>query len=233
MTKVRSLESSIAELKGNSGAYQAEVARTRDAIGEARLQMSSNEKQRLEEVVDQLRQTELQLSEAAPKWSAAREQLARALVRSPATGRVVGLTVFTVGGVVAPGQKLMEVVPQNAELIIDAMISPNDADDLKVGQQTEVRFPSFHQRNLPIVHGVLKEVSADAFTDEKTGARYFKAQVSVPPKEIEAIKQVRGADLGLKPGLPVQIVVPLRKRTALQYFLEPLQQTVWKSFREH
>jgi HlyD family secretion protein len=232
-TKVRALESQIAALKGNSGSYEAEVARTRDAIGEAKLQMTANQKQHMEEVVDQLRQTELQLSEAQPKWLAARDQLARAQVRSPATGRVVGLSVFTVGGVVAPGQKLMEIVPQNAGLIVDAMVSPNDADDLRVGQQTEVRFPSFHERRLPVLHGVITELSADAFTDEKTGARYFKAQVTVPPKELATITQVRGPDAGLKPGLPVEVVVPLRKRTALQYFLEPLQQTVWKSFREH
>jgi HlyD family secretion protein len=143
------------------------------------------------------------------------------------------MTIFTVGGVVAPGQTLMEIVPTRAELIIKARVSPNDADDLIPGQETEVRIPAFHQRNMPIIHGRLTEVSADSFVDQKTGQRYFTAEVTVPPAEMTKILKSRGEEGGLKPGLPVEVIVPLKKRTALQYLFEPLQQTFWQSFREH
>ena len=232
-TRVRALERAAADLRGTNGAYRAQAAEAREAIGQAQMESIGLERGQTEDVMDQLRQTELQLGDLRPKLMSAREQLARALVRAPATGKVVGMTVLTVGGVVQPGQTLMEVVPTHAELIIKARVSPNDADDLIPPQKTEIRIPAFHQRNMPIIEGRLTEISADSFVEEKTGVRYYTAEVKVPPSEIAKIAKVRGAEAGLKPGLPVEVVVPLHKRTALQYFFEPLQQTFWRSFREH
>ncbi len=230
--RVRAIERSAAGLEGERGAYQANVARTRDQIGETRTQIVSLQRQQMEEVAQQLSETERLLGEVQPKLIAAREQLSRALVRSPATGEVVGLTVFTVGGVVRPGDKLMEVVPDEASLVLEANVAPQDADDLKIGQETEVRFPAFHERSLPLLNGRITKISADSFVDEKTGARYFRAEVVVPPSELAILEEVRGGQTGLKPGLPVEVVVPLKKRTALQYLIEPLGQRFWRSFRE-
>ncbi len=233
MTRVRSLQRANADLKGQAGSLETDVARTQDAIGEARMQLAADQKKHLEDVVDQLRQAELNLSEAQPKLAAAREALNRSQVKAPATGRVVGLTVFTVGGVVQPGQKLMDVVPDSAALVMQASVSPNDADDIKPGQIAEVRFPSFHERDIPRLEGRVSKLSADSFTDEKTGKRYFTLEVVVPPSEMAQIGKIRGKDFGVRPGLPVQIVVRLRKRTALQYIFEPVEQRVWKSLLEH
>ena len=232
-TRIRALERAAADLRGTNGSQTAQAAQAREAIGETQMEIIGLERGQTEEVMDTLRQTELQLGDLRPKLLAAREQLARALVRAPATGKVVGMTIFTVGGVVQPGQTLMEIVPTHVELIIKARFSPNDADDLYPGQTTEIRIPAFHQRNMPIINGRVKEISADAFVDEKTGQRYFTGQIEVPPAEVAKITKVRGGEAGLKPGLPVEVVVPLRKRTALQYVFEPLQQTFWQSFREH
>lgn len=233
LTRVRALERTLADLKGSEGNFEAEVARSKDAIGEARLQLVANRRQHMEDVVEQLRRAEMDLSDAQPKWAAARDRLARAQVRSPATGTVVGLKAFTVGGVVNPGEVIMEIVPRDASLVLDVNVSPDDADDLRIGQQAEVRFPSFHERDLPVLHGKVTKLSADSFVDEKTGGRYFKAEVVAPPSELATIRRVRGLAPGLRPGLPVEVIVPLRKRTALAYLLEPLAQGFWRSFREH
>lgn len=232
-TRVRAVERTAASLEGDYGAYRAEVAQSREAIGETRMEIVSLERQHVEQIADQLRQTEDALNDAAPRLTAARDQLGRAQVRAPASGEVVGLSVHTVGGVVQPGQTLMEIVPKGAPLVIEARVQPNDADDLRVGQETEVRFSAFHERDLPIVKGELTKLSGDSFVDEQTGQRFFRAEVSVPPAEMATIRRVRGVETGLKPGLPVEVVIPLRKRTALQYFFEPLQQSLWRSFREH
>lgn len=232
-TRVRALERAAADLRGTSGAFRAQAAQAREAIGQTRMEAITLERGMTEDVIEQLRQTEMQLGDLTPKMMAAKQQVARALVRAPVTGQVVGLSVFTVGGVVQPGQTLAEVVPKNAELVIRARVSPQDADDLMVGQRTEIRIPAFHQRNLPMLQGEITEVSADSFVDEKTGERFFTADVKVPAAETAKITAVRGVDQGLRPGLPVEVVVPLRKRTALQYFFEPLQQSIWRSFREH
>ena len=233
VNRVRALERNEAALAGEDGSFRAQIARSGEAIGETRMQLLSLDRQMIEEVTSQLRDVEVRLDELQPKLSALRQQLDRATVRAPAGGKVVGLKVFTVGGVVGPGEMLMEIVPQDRALVIQANVAPNDADDLKVGQETQIRFTSLHERDLPILKGVLTELSADSFVDEKTGQRSFRAEISVPPSQLERIRQVRGPRTGLQAGLPVEVLVPLRKRTALDYLLEPLLQTFWRSGREH
>lgn len=232
MTRIRAVERTAAELDGNHGAYRADIARTSEAIGEARLQVVSLDRQMIEEVAVQLRDVQVRLDELQPRLVATREQLDRSTVRAPSDGRVVGLAVFTVGGVVAPGEMLMEIVPQDKTLVIEARAAPNDADDLIPGMETQIRFSSLQQRNLPILTGKVSKVSADSFEDERTGLRFFRIEVTVPPSELEKIRDARG-DTGLKAGLPAEVMVPLRKRTALTYLVEPLTQTLWRSGREH
>lgn len=232
INRIRALERAAAELDGNHGAYRADVARTREAAGEARLQIVSLERQMLEQVATQLREVQVRLDELLPRLAATREQLARAMIRAPASGRVVGLNAFTVGGIVAPGATVMEIVPQDRRLLIEAKAAPTDADDLRVGMTTQIRFSALQERNLPILNGRISNVSADSFEDERTGQRFFRIQVEVPPEELSVIRQFR-EDGGLRPGLPAEVMVPLRKRTALSYLVEPLTQTLWRAGREH
>ncbi|MFC7536506.1 HlyD family type I secretion periplasmic adaptor subunit [Sphingomonas sp. GCM10030256] len=232
MNRLRAVERTASELNGAHGAYRAEIARSAEARGEARLQIVVLDKERFTEVATQLRDVQVRLDELQPKLVALREQLARSIVRAPASGKVVGLKVFTEGGVVAAGDKLMEIVPQDRQLIVEGKASPTDADDLRPGMTTQVRFTGLHERNLPILKGQLTKVSADSFEDERTGARFFRIEVSVPPEQLELIRQVR-PDGGLRAGLPAEVLVPLRKRTALGYLIEPVTQSLWKAGREH
>ncbi|MFI4976331.1 MAG: HlyD family type I secretion periplasmic adaptor subunit [Caulobacterales bacterium] len=232
LTRVRALQRDQAALVGTFGEYNADIARTEQQIGETRLQSSEVDRQRVADTSKEYQDAQMQLSQAAPRLAAIREEIGRATVRSPATGRVVGLTIFTVGGMVAPGQKLMDVVPENAPLVIAARIPPRNASDIRAGQRTEIRITAFHDRSLPLLHGVIREISADSFVDEKSGTSYFRAEIVVPPEELRVISKARGAEAGLRPGLPVEVVVPLRKRTVLDYLLEPLRRGLWKSFRD-
>jgi HlyD family secretion protein len=231
MNRVRALERAQAELKGQQAQMEAEYARAGEGIGEARMQSLSVSRSRLEQIESDLKETQSKISETLPKLVATREQLQHSLVRAPATGQVVGLTVFTVGGVVAPGQKLMDIVPDGKELVVQAQLSPADADDAFAGQQAQVRFVSVHIRSLPLFTGKVRTVSADAFTDEKSGRSYFRAEIVVPEKEMRRVQSVLGNG-ELKPGLPVETVLTVRKRTALQYLLEPLTGALWRSGHE-
>jgi len=233
ITQVRALERALAQLQGQRATRVANIASSKEKIGETRLENVTTNKTSQEDIAKQTRDVDFQLNDALPKLQAAQDQLSRTQIRAPATGSVVGLTVFTVGGVVAPGQKILDVVPAKVGLVLEANVSPNDADDLKVGQTTQVKFTGMHERSLPKLSGKLTRVSADSFVDEKTGQSYFTAEVTVPNSEIDIIRQERGADFDLKPGMPAQILVPLKKRTALQYLFEPLTDAMWKSFREH
>jgi len=232
-TRVLALERSAASLTGEDGAYKAQIARSREAMGESRLELLSLDRDRMEQIADQMREVQVKLDELQPKLGAAREQLARAVVRAPTAGKVVGLNVFTVGGVAAPNQTLMEIVPQDRRLVIQAKVSPNDVDDLEIGQRTQVRFSTIHDKKLPLVDGRLETISADSLTDEKTGAQYFSAEIAVPSSELAKIHALRGARTRLQAGMPVEVLVPLRKRSALGYLLEPITQTFWRFGREN
>ena len=231
--RVRALERTQAQLVGSAADLKANAARTKDQISENRMQALSLDSQHLEDVAKELRDAQFQLSDLLPKLAGLKDKLNGTQIRSPATGQVVGLTVFTVGGVVGPGAKLLDVVPDQAPLVVEAQISPNDRPDLYVGQETQVKITGMHDRDLPILKGKLTHVSADSMVDEKTGQRYFTAEVTVPVEALAIIQKIRGADGGIKAGLPVQVLVPLRKRTAFQYLTEPLTTAMWKSFREH
>lgn len=226
LTRVRALERTAAQLDGELGSLRAQIAQSREAVGETRLQMSSVSTKMNEDVADQLRQIDVQLNELRPRLVELRAQIARNEVRSPASGEVVGLTIFTQGGVIQPGQTLMEIVPRDASQVIVAQIAPNDVDNLRVGQDTEVKFPGLRERNPPIIHGRVTRISADSFTVEETGASYFRAEIVVSASELA--KLGRGAET-LRPGAPVEVVVLLRRRTALGYLLEPLTNNLWRS----
>lgn len=231
MNRVRELERAQADLKGQEAAMEAEYARAGEGIGETRMQSLSTGRDRLQQIESDLKDTQSKLSEILPKLISTREQLEHALVRAPATGEVVGLTVFTVGGVVAPGEKLMDIVPDGHGLVIQAQLRPTDADNVFVGQKAQVRFVSVHNRSLPLFTGRVRTVSADSLTDEKTGRTFFRAEVTVPESEMKEVQSVLGNG-ELRPGLPVETVLTVRKRTALQYLLEPLTSALWRSGHE-
>jgi len=232
MNRVRALERAKAELEGQRGQNLATVASSGSQAGQSRLEILQAQNSYYQQIATELRDVDNALSEALPKWGAARDQLARTEIRAPATGTVVGLSVFTPGGVIEPGQKLMDIIPDRMPLTIEAKVSPNDADDVRVGQRAFVRFPTLHERSLPALDGEVSRISADSFVDERTGETYYTASIAVPLTELHKIDELHGANT-LRAGIPVGIEIPLRKRTALQYALEPLTGAFRKSFNEH
>ncbi len=208
LTRIRSLERGLAELNGR----RAELLSRR---------------------AGELRQIEARVAEINPQLVMAHQALERSRIRAPASGVVVGLAVHTIGGVLRAGERVLDIVPENQPLVIEAQVDPRDADDLRVGQDVEVRITAFSGRNLPLVHGRVTQVSADRFTDQNTGRGYFTASVEVPSAELRQLEGSAGVgQRQLRAGLPAEIVAPTRKRTALQYLIEPLNQALWRSFRE-
>ena len=229
--RIRALERAKADLQGQRGQYSATIAQTQGQASESRLQALEAQSAYFERVATELREVDASLSDVLPKLSAARDQLARTEIRSPASGTVVGLAVFTPGGVIEPGAKVMDVVPTRMPLKVEARISSADGDDVRGGQAAFVRFETLHERALPALEGKVTRISADAFTDERTGETYYTAEVDVPASELKQVEQLRGTD-ALRAGIPVSVTVPVRKRTALQYALEPLTASIRRSFNE-
>ena len=231
LNRVRAMEREVADLDGRDGSLRSDAARLTEAIGEARLGIISIDRRTQEEIATELRDLQVRLDEVMPRLNSTRQQIARATVRAPATGQVVALKVFTEGGVVIAGDTLMEIVPSDRSLVIEAKAAPTDADDLTIGMTTQIRFPALQEKDLPIIEGQISKISADSFEDQRTGAHYFEIEVMVPLESLDKLKEFR-ADGGIRAGLPAQVVVPLRKRTALGYLLEPLSSTFWKVGRE-
>ena len=231
-TRIRALERAKADLIGQHGRLRAARDSAANMVGEARLKALEAKQNLQEKVTSDLRDTEALLGDVLPKWSAARDELARTQVRAPVSGTVVGLSVHTIGGVIAAGQTLMDIVPRASAVVIEVRFSPTDVDDLAVGQKAEIRFAGFPGRSLPIIEGKLTRLSADSFVEEKTDIAYFLGEVTIAPDQIALIRDYREGDFAMKPGMPVEVVVPLRRRTALQYMIDPLTDTMWRSFRE-
>ncbi len=231
-SRVRDLQRSQAGLVGQKGQFVASIAQAKDQVSETELQVVQIDKQRADEVATQLRDIDFQLNDLEPKLIAAREEAARQMLRAPTDGTVIGLKVTTIGGVIAPGDRLMDVVPDKAKLVVEAHVAPKDADDIRVGKSVEIKFPSIHDRHLRATKAVLTKLSPDAFVDEKTGAPFFLAEASLTPESLRALQAADQGAFELKPGLPAQILIPLRKRTVLQYLMDPITDSLWRSFRE-
>lgn len=232
-SRMRALERAKADLQGQRGQYQANVAEAQSAASGGRLRQIEAEKSYRERASSELREVEFALGELMPKYRAAYDQLERLRIRAPVSGTIVGLSIFTVGGVISPGQTLMDIVPDNADLVVGARVSIDDADDLRIGQKAQVRFLGIHERGLPTIFGQLTRLSADSMFDKESGESFYTAEVRVPADQMKVLKKVRGQGFELRAGAPVAVLVPLKKRTALQYALEPLTETMWKAFREH
>jgi len=221
------LERSEAALEGQSAEVSANILRARQSIEEVNVQIVQAQSDRLAQVANDLRDVQVKLLEIGPKLSSAKETLRRTEIRSPYAGVVVGLTAFSVGGVISPGEKVMDVVPEKGGLIVEATVTPDDVKDIHAGMRAEVHLTAYKQRTVPIIHGTVIQVSADRLTDTKSGAGYYLAQVKVDEQELAELKNVR-----LAPGMPAQVMIPTGERSALDYLLRPLTDSLNKSFRE-
>jgi HlyD family secretion protein len=232
-SRIRALERAKADLAGQGGQYRANVAEAHLAANANRLREIEADRTYRERATTELKEVSATLDALTPKYREARDQLERLQIRAPVSGTVVGLSIFTVGGVIGAGQRLLDIVPEKAELVVAVRLSPNDIDDIAVGDQAELRFSGMHDRNLPIMMGKITRISADAMNDQKSGASFYTAELKVGPSEMQKLRDVRGPNFVLPAGAPVEAIIPVRKRTALQYAFEPLFSTLRKSGGEH
>lgn len=221
------LERQAADIEGERSRNVAAVARARNQIGEAELRIQELHKQRTNEVLEQLRDVQTELYDVAERISAARDVLARTEIRAPLSGRIVGLAVHTAGGVIGSGEPLMDIVPKDDRLIVEARVSPMDIDVVERDLPAQVRFTAFSQRSFAPLDGVVTQVSADVITDPATGELYYKVRVEISEDIPLAL------DGGsLYPGMPAEVMIVTGERTALDYILKPLEASVNRAFRE-
>lgn len=229
LTRVLALERALAELRGRRGDLVAGESRADQAIGEVELQIVQVRRERNVEVNDRLREVQSSLLDIEPRLRASREALERLELRAPMTGIVVGLNIFTIGAVIRPGDRVLDIVPDDSPRLIEAQIDPRDADNIQVGMMAQVQLTGMHTVGItPIVRGTVTHVSADRLTDQRTGAPYFRILV-----QTDGFSPTDNRNYPLIPGTPVEVVVPTRERSLLSYFMEPLLAATRRAFREH
>jgi len=226
-TKVLALQRQSAQLAGQKGDYQANIARAKDQIAEADMQIAQLQKDRDTEISDQLRDMHGKLIDLEPRFVTARDNLARTELRAPQTGRVVALTAYTVGGVIQPREHVLDIVPVDSPLIVEGQFRPEDIDDIRVGAEAQVHLTAFKSRITPAVRATVMEVSADRLQDPRNGAPYYLVRVELDKSDLDQLPNVK-----LTSGMPAEITIPTEKRTVLDYLLSPLAQSFRHALRE-
>lgn len=227
LSRVNQLEREAESLSGQKGQLTAAVARARTHASEIQLQGLQVDSQGLADVMSELKDTETKLAQLTEQGVAADDQVRRVEVRAPASGRVQQLAVHTKGGVVAPGETLMLVVPQNDALVVEVMVDPRYIDQVSPGRPAHVRFTSFSTRDTPEIMGRVDRVSADVQTEEKTGASFYLARLKLDANRLPSALRGR-----LVPGMPAEVQIETSSHSALSYFIKPLSDQLARTFRE-
>lgn len=225
--RLAELERLRAQLDGERGQLIAEVARTETRVTETELQILQLDQDRRTEVVTELRDVDNKLAELAEQRVSADDQLKRIDILAPQSGVVHELAVHTIGGVISPGETIMQIVPVNDTLVVEARIQPADIDQLHIGQRATLRFSAFNQRTTPEIFGEIKTVAADLILNQQTGESWYTARISIPASEL-----ARLGPLPLLAGMPVEAFVQTGERTALSYLLKPLMDQINRAMRE-
>jgi epimerase transport system membrane fusion protein len=227
--KVSELERRLAEAEGDRGDFIANISTAQTQIAEISLKILQIEKEFQREVIDELSKVQSELSELREKTQWLTDTVTRTIIKAPESGMVLGLTVHTLGAVIAPGGHLLDIVPQQEKLIIEAQVSPIDIDRVHIGQSTQIRFSAFKNAKTPKVAGQLTSLSADRLTDEKNEVSYYLARIAVDKTGLEDLRQ-RG--LILVPGMPVEVLINTGDRTFFQYLMQPLSNIFARSLIE-
>ncbi|KAA9384244.1 HlyD family type I secretion periplasmic adaptor subunit [Neorhizobium galegae] len=225
--RLNSLKTQLATYGGERGekiAYQAQAA---GRITETRLQILQVDQDLKTEVGRELREVQAQFGEYVERKIAAEDELRRIDITAPQSGIVHQLAVHTIGGVVAPADPIMLIVPEDDDLALEVQIAPRDIDQIQLGHKAVLRMSAFNLRTTPELKGYVDRIAADLTVDERTGRSYYLVRISVPHAEIRKLE-----DLSLVPGMPAEAMIRTGDRTALSYLVKPLSDQINRAFRE-
>jgi len=225
--RILELERRQEELAGERGRHIAEIAGTKNAIGEAQMQIVQLRNELHEEITAQLNEVQADLLDLQERYVAAADELRRLEIRAPQSGTVVGMDVHTVGGIISPGQPILDIVPQEDELVIEARVAPHDIDKVAIGLEAVVRLSAFDLRTTPELSGTVFSASADRMVEETNREPYYLVGTRIPESELSKLEL-----LELVPGMPAEVFIKTGERTAMSYFIKPLVDGMARAFKD-
>ena len=221
------LQREQARLAGELGQSRGRIAETKQKIGETKLQILNVATEHMNEVVAELREVQSQLDDVKERREASRDVLERSAIHAPVAGIVENLQFFTTGGVIAPGEKILDIVPKNDELIVEAKVQPTDIDSVYVGLPAKLTLTAFKQRTVPQLNGKVFYVAAAREDDQRTGESFYTVRIRIPRDE-----KARIGELELVQGMPVQSMIVTGESTFLNYLIAPIRESFQRAFRQ-
>ncbi len=226
-TRLTTLERDAARIQGERDNLVATVAQLRGKIAETQLQILQVDQDMRTDVGKDLAEIRAKIAELAEKQISAEDQLKRIDLRAPQSGTVQQLDIHTVGGVVTAGQPVMLIVPDQERLVVEAKVSPQEIDQLRIGQPAILRFTSFNQRTTPELNGTVSVIAANVAQDEKTTPKYYTVRINAPDEEITRLGHVK-----LIAGMPVEAFIQTSPRTVFSYLTRPFHDQLMRAFRD-
>ncbi|WP_194435336.1 HlyD family type I secretion periplasmic adaptor subunit [Vibrio fluminensis] len=226
-SKLLDLKRESSELEGDLAELTAKINRAIRSVSEAELQDENAEYLYAKQLGEEIQQLEKAINETAEAMNNAEQVLSRVEIRAPQAGIVVGLTIYSSESVISPGEKIMEIVPQQDLLIIEAMLKPEDIDNVYESLSTEVRLTAYNFRRTPPIRGQLIHISADTIVDQTTGEPAYLAKVQLEQADLKQLDNVT-----LYPGMPAEVMILLNEQTPLDYLLGPLSVSAYRAMRE-
>ncbi|WP_299687873.1 HlyD family type I secretion periplasmic adaptor subunit [uncultured Vibrio sp.] len=226
-SRLLDLQRERSQLQGDVADLKARIGHAKRTIAEAKLELINADYTYAKTLGEEIQGLEQKLNETREAMVNAQDILTRVEIRAPQSGVVVGLNVVSENAIVPPGETLMELVPQNDELIVEALVKPEDIEALRIGLDTQVRLTAYSFRKTPPIRGKLVHISADRIGDQATGSSAYLARVSLDKSELEALENI-----SLYPGMPAEVMILLEQQTPLEYLLNPLSVSAYKAMRE-
>ncbi|QOF72761.1 HlyD family type I secretion periplasmic adaptor subunit [Aminobacter sp. SR38] len=215
-----------AQLDGEDGQLTAAAAQTRGRISETELAIIQIDQDMRSQVAGELREIDAKAGELRERQVAAEQSLRQIDIRAPQAGRVHQLAIHTVGGVVTPGEAIMQIVPTADALVVEARVAPQDIDQVRIGQPATLRLSAFNLQTTPEVDGTVDRVSPDMIEDQKAGLSYYAVRIALSAKSLE-----QAGSPELKPGMPAEVFLKTTDRTVLSYLFKPLTDQASRAFR--
>jgi membrane fusion protein, epimerase transport system len=226
-TRVLTLQRAVAEYEAKHGEHRAELSKARQRATELDLRIVALQNSYKQSAIDELKEASAKIFDLEERLRPSRDAAQRQQIVAPIAGEIVGLRVFTPGAVVGPRDVLMEVVPNDKVLIVEARIRPEDINHVRAGSEADIRLTAYKQRDTQLVQGSVTYVSGDRVVDTQTGTPYYVVHVNVPGAALE-----HAGNLKLQAGMPAEIFIRTDSRTAFDYLLAPVTSYFRRAARE-